>query len=251
MHNTTAADFATHRAACQAIPGGDLVSFNSFQEQAVVEKSLRITTDYNSWIGVLQAGTNWYLLGEHPGAIPGLCLTCAALGERRTLLHMTHGIRGGGWGGKWRWRWGHTYLPMRTHGVHCTAAVSMCNGLNIHCCFLPHLDLTSDGTYVGTGYPSDANPYAHWWACKLSPSSCSSSPSSLWMMAGFPAALNMALPPSWAPTNCLYISGTPAMCTLLHPVSGRGINTAPTLVTRATLSSWAITRTTSPMGLLL
>jgi hypothetical protein len=86
MHNNTAANFASHRAGCQAVPGGDLVSFNSQEEQAAVESSLRKVGAGNIWIGVIRVNNTWFL---------------------------------------------------------------------------------ADGTFVGTGFPSEANPYAHWCAAGL------------------------------------------------------------------------------------
>ncbi len=60
--NQTTASFGTHRNACKAL-GGDLVSWNSRQEQVLAEISLNLKSQGNTWIGVLRAGNNWYLAG--------------------------------------------------------------------------------------------------------------------------------------------------------------------------------------------
>ena len=57
--NTTGATYASHKAACKA-KGGDLVSWNSGEEQNDVEKGLSVSMAY--YMGVEKAGNSWYLL---------------------------------------------------------------------------------------------------------------------------------------------------------------------------------------------
>jgi hypothetical protein len=68
--NATAATFATHQAACQAM-GGYLAAFNSAHEQLDVEVKLQLWTytGSNIWLGVHpSAGAQWFLAdGTHIG----------------------------------------------------------------------------------------------------------------------------------------------------------------------------------------
>jgi hypothetical protein len=66
--NATAASFATHQAACQAM-GGYLAAFNSAAEQLDVEVKLQLWTytGSNIWLGVYPgAGQQWFLADGAP-----------------------------------------------------------------------------------------------------------------------------------------------------------------------------------------
>lgn len=63
FYNRTSANYTTHRSSCQA-RGGYLVAFNSAEEQELVEAWFVTTTTAMSgqtpWIGVEQAGSQWW-----------------------------------------------------------------------------------------------------------------------------------------------------------------------------------------------
>jgi hypothetical protein len=60
--NDTAADWASHHAACAAL-GGYLAAFNSAEEQLDIEVKLGLRSQSSDiWLGVhLGAGGQWYL----------------------------------------------------------------------------------------------------------------------------------------------------------------------------------------------
>jgi hypothetical protein len=63
VFNSTAANYTSHQAACQAL-GGGLVSYNSAAEQLDVEAKLALAAKpLNIWLGVRLGGRQqWYLL---------------------------------------------------------------------------------------------------------------------------------------------------------------------------------------------
>jgi hypothetical protein len=64
FYNRTTANYTVHKAACQA-RGGYLVAFNSAEEQEAVEAWFVTTTaamaNQSPWIGVEQAGSQWWV----------------------------------------------------------------------------------------------------------------------------------------------------------------------------------------------